>query len=562
MAIKTKLIIFIPVGLVINICLVSIISQFVFPTSRTLPNAKLFGQPVGKQKVSTVQSSIIDEFQSATVTIQTEDKQKTIPVRDLGAEVSSEFMTAKLSDYPFRQKLIPFSIFFKKPVVNYYSVGFAASQTDVLKNLIPEFEIAPKNAKLDIKNGKISVLPSANGMKINFDSALTQIQQSSFGPDSTTIKIKPEVTEPNITEAIAQKAYQKAVDYSQHQITISNSTGQTYSLSPDMIIDTLDVKELDNKKSVEVTINQNRLAKYLDKAGSIFYIPAKPTTVYLTDGQKTKQTTGTDGQSVDIDKLSQDIQDALNSATTTNSLTVNTLAIKPSITYQRSYSHTQKGLQSYLDYLVTTTDVRVSLKQLDGQKWSAGVRQTESTVSASTYKLFVAILVFEKINNNQLKMSDKILGTTVEDCLHQMLILSLNSCAEEWIGQFGRQNINNYFYDRGISSATSFTNPTATHTSAKDLLKVLNGIYDSSLLKNPGRETLLKYLAEQKYRKGIPSGTSGWAQDKIGFLWSYTHDAGVVHTSKGTYILAIMTKNSSFGTIADITRKIESIMYP
>jgi hypothetical protein len=69
-------------------------------------------------------------------------------------------------------------------------------------------------------------------------------------------------------------------------------------------------------------------------------------------------------------------------------------------------------------------------------------------------------------------------------------------------------------------------------------------------------------MSRQIWRKGIPSGTAGWTSDKVGFLWDYVHDVGVIHHPRGTYVMAVMTKGANYGVIAQITREIEEVLYP
>ena len=69
-------------------------------------------------------------------------------------------------------------------------------------------------------------------------------------------------------------------------------------------------------------------------------------------------------------------------------------------------------------------------------------------------------------------------------------------------------------------------------------------------------------MSRQIWRQGIPAGTRGWTSNKVGFLWDYVHDVGVVHHPRGTYVMAVMTKGASYGIIAQITREIEALMYP
>jgi hypothetical protein len=82
------------------------------------------------------------------------------------------------------------------------------------------------------------------------------------------------------------------------------------------------------------------------------------------------------------------------------------------------------------------------------------------------------------------------------------------------------------------------------------------------MISGTDRSMLLDKMGRQVYRAGVPAGSAGTVQDKVGFLWDYLHDAAIVHHPKGTYVLVVMTKSSSWGRIADITKQLEHIMYP
>ena len=154
------------------------------------------------------------------------------------------------------------------------------------------------------------------------------------------------------------------------------------------------------------------------------------------------------------------------------------------------------------------------------------------------------------------------LDTTVAGCFDRMILHSTNQCAETWINQFGRGHLNQFLQVRGISEATTFTSYDATRTSANDLLRVVEGVYNGQLASGHNREKLLDMMSLQIWRQGIPAGTQGWTSNKVGFLWDYVHDVGVVHHPRGTYIVAIMTKGANYGIIAQITRELEAFMYP
>ena len=61
------------------------------------------------------------------------------------------------------------------------------------------------------------------------------------------------------------------------------------------------------------------------------------------------------------------------------------------------------------------------------------------------------------------------------------------------------------------------------------------------------------------YRKGIPAGANGTVADNVGFLNGLLHDAAIVYGPNGTYVLTIMTDGSSWATIADLTKQIDTL---
>jgi hypothetical protein len=62
------------------------------------------------------------------------------------------------------------------------------------------------------------------------------------------------------------------------------------------------------------------------------------------------------------------------------------------------------------------------------------------------------------------------------------------------------------------------------------------------------------------YRQGIPSGIpNARVADKVGFLDALLHDASIVYSPKGTYVLIILTNNASWGNIAELAKEIESV---
>ena len=116
--------------------------------------------------------------------------------------------------------------------------------------------------------------------------------------------------------------------------------------------------------------------------------------------------------------------------------------VAPNVKKVYRYSNSQSGLESKLQEIGSRYNVRISIKQLDGAGWQASYRGSESTPSASTYKLYIAIKLFNEINSGHIKWNDPMLDTTVTGCFDRMILYSTNPCAEAWINQFGRSSRN------------------------------------------------------------------------------------------------------------------------
>jgi hypothetical protein len=73
------------------------------------------------------------------------------------------------------------------------------------------------------------------------------------------------------------------------------------------------------------------------------------------------------------------------------------------------------------------------------------------------------------------------------------------------------------------------------------------------------RDRFLGALKRNIYRQGIPAGASVQVADKVGFLNGLFHDAAIVYSPSGTYVLTIMTDGSSWANIAELTKQIEAL---
>lgn len=116
-------------------------------------------------------------------------------------------------------------------------------------------------------------------------------------------------------------------------------------------------------------------------------------------------------------------------------------------------------------------------------------------------------------------------------------------------------NLNNQLKAIGLTCTNIST---AWYSCANDEALFLQKLETGQLLTGGAKARLLDAMKRQVFRSGIPKGTGVVVADKVGFLEGYLHDAAVVYAPKGTYILTIMSKNSSWANIADAAQRIQA----
>jgi len=178
--------------------------------------------------------------------------------------------------------------------------------------------------------------------------------------------------------------------------------------------------------------------------------------------------------------------------------------------------------------------------------------------SASIYKMYLADIVYNKVSRGELTLGDPINGTTIQGCIEVMIVRSDNPCAVALGSLVGWGANDGFLRGQGFNS-TAFVSG-GQLTTARDTANLLSKLMAGSLIAGDYKNQLLGYMNRNIYRAGIPAGSNGSVADKVGFMDGLFHDAAVVNHPKGTYILVIMSKGSSFGNIADLARKISNVM--
>lgn len=540
-----------------------IVVQLLYPYGRGLPFAKIAGTSVHMATHVRMAEVVAEKFAATKVKLVLDSITSVeFELKQAGAEPNTERMIAALSDYPLWQRLIPGSIVFRSNQVIAADVYYTnAPFREFIEAKSKELTFAPQNARLAIKDGRLVASEALEGSEVETAALLEVVGKASLLLGGTTEIIVPAKRIPAQTYskdlADVQYAAEMALD---HTVTIT-AEGKQFSPQKEEIA-TWIVLTQDEKGATSLLVDKEKVKAYLSQLNSQVGIEPGQTDITIVDGREVGRSTGSVGRALEVDNLAEQIATALLVPPSSISVRAQMKEVLPSVIYNSKYTTTQAGLQAYVNDLVRSKNIRISIQQLDGGKWYAGGRQDESTVSGSTYKLYVALVLFDKIDKGEIHWDDPMFDTTVAGCFERMTVASTNPCAESWLAQWGRQYVNDFIYARGFSTGTTFTSNIATHTTASDLSKFMTGLNDGTLVSGANRERLFSSLGRHPYRYGIPTGSKGTVHDKVGFIWDYVNDTAIVNHPRGNYIMTIMTKGYSYATIASITREVERIMYP
>lgn len=510
-----------------------------------------------------IAADIQRSFEAATVSFSTNKKTIKTTLSGLGANPNTDKMANELTDYPFWERFIPFSLLIKHPSVGRMDIYFDAKKlASESQRLAKKLTISATDAGIEVKNGQLVIEPAAVGSNVAASALRNSIADKQFNFSSTTVRVKAKEVLPKKADDSIISVKQQAEAVIAKDIIIERSNGKTFKPNKKTLASWLAIG-VDKKDQYVLRIDDVALAKYVNQLNAKVRIDPGVTTVNLVDGDESDRLSGSVGREISMEKLAADLRRAALSKQVSETVSLIMRDVPSVVVNNRRYTESQKGLQAYVNYVTSTQDVYISLTQLNGKKWHVEARANESIPSGSTFKLYIAAVLFDEMKKGRIRWADPILDTDVAGCFERMTVASTNPCAEAWIAQFGRQYIDDFIHARGFSSGTTFvTNGTAVRTTANDLLKYMTKLHYGSLYGPEYRAKLLDSLGRHPYRYGIPTGSAGVVHDKVGFLWDYIHDTAIVERAEGTYIVTIMTRGQSYGRIAQITRELESIMYP
>jgi beta-lactamase class A len=542
-----------------------ILVQLLYPGDRMLPFASIDGVPVGGTSKSEAIRTLDEQAKRQRITLAlgsvNERFDEPVPA-DIGLTVSNKDRVDDAS-YPWFLRILPTSLLWygaaQAEDAPTYKTDRAKATAYVTAKLGEDCLIPAKDATLTLKDASLQVVESSAGGDCQTDAAVDTLSKAKPRLGQVAkVSIPATIIAPVGGDDDARKLADLLNRTSKSGVKLKVAD-KTVTIEQKEVLSWLTFKPTEDTLVYE--INPEKANAYLAKnATPIVSKPAGVTKVTTSDFTETSRQDGATGQTLDLAKTLDGIKRVLDDEAAGAQAQV--ASLPPKVQYTRTYTKTSTGIAAQMRFYDEDNAgvFGVTFAELGGQGLSAAHNGDRQFVTASTYKLFVAFSTIKRVEGGQMKWDDANIagGRNLSTCFDDMIVKSDNPCAEALIKKIGGKALNEDIRSLGLTN-TAFRADNNV-TTANDLAKYLTQLERGSMpIKPENRERLLGAMKRNVYRQGVPAGASGQVADKVGFLWGLLHDATIVYSPKGTYVLVVLTDGSSWGSIADLTRKIEAL---
>ncbi len=186
--------------------------------------------------------------------------------------------------------------------------------------------------------------------------------------------------------------------------------------------------------------------------------------------------------------------------------------------------------------------------------------------SASLYKLWVMGTVMKQLKEKKIKENtilsadvDKLyekfnlaspsaqetVKISVIDAVEKMITVSDNTTALLLSSKAQLSNVRKFLTEYGLSGSKLGTKDSEPITNAYDTALFFRKLYEGEIVDREYSEKMIDILKRQRLNSKIPKYLPDdvFAAHKTGELDGYSHDAGIIYTENGDYILAVLTKS-------------------
>lgn len=547
----------------LGIVLLVIIIQIIYPTNQLLPFATIDTANVGGMTKTEAVKKLDELYAKQSISLSLNDEQKevaSLKPSDIGLTAHNSARVDSY-DYPLPYRLIPTSLLWYSPVKSLDSVRYDRDEAKANQFITKQFGdkcvVQPQNASVKVNGSALEVIEAKDGGTCSSEEVLKQLQAATVTPGKPSmVRVSVDVTHPDVDSEAAEELA-STIERSTEKGVAIKVKDDTKTITKDELYKWLSFTVKDKK--LAVVLEAKKAQPYFDKSITpAVAVPAGKSTITTRDFTVVSEKKGVKGVTLDTAKTLISVADVVEGRK--NEAAAVTRTLQPSVTYKRSYTKTSTGISAMLQHYAEDHggEFGVSFMELSGGK-SAQWGSAKSFITASTYKLFVAYDTLKKVEKGDWKWSDSVVGgRNLSTCFDDMIVKSDNACAEALYKKIGYQKVINDVRKLGLGNTVLASD--GQRTTAGDLAFFLRKLYGGSLgLKTSSKDRLISAMKRNVYRNGIPAGASGAVADKVGFLNGLLHDASIVYSPKGNYVLVIMSNGSSWANLAEITRKIESL---
>lgn len=544
------------VGGVLLAVAISLVLQLAYPRSMTLPQTRIGGKSYGFKSEGRIAASIA-AMHEQKMHIESGAQTLRPTPKELGVTFTGKADARRAVSYSWRERLTPFSFFFERRDIPYYSFTVDEATAKRFAGSLQKYNKPPVDATVSLQGASVVVNKQQDGYVYEAEALAKAIKELKLA-GSMRATLLPIVVQPSITDQAAIEAAGVLQQRLQQPITVQ-AAGKSAVADPALLASwTVLTPDAQNQK-LHISYDKGKVKQWLAHFASQVYRPGAPRTVTMVDGVVRSDTSPADGVALNVDATA----DALITAATDKKTNIEGVTAPVTVMAQtiRSYTRSSQGIQALLDYWDATNAGTwgIVLKTTDGSI-AASFNPNQQFTSASVYKLYVAYVVYTKVDNGEMNMGTPTgNGNTVSGCLNIMILRSDNACAVELGGMIGWNASDSMLRARGFGSTTLAYG--GKLTTAQDATEYLLQLQGGSLLSAGNRAALLDIMSRNIYRYAIPAGSPGIrSANKLGAAGAFNHDVAIVYHPKGTYVLSVFSQGSSHARIRELARQISNVM--
>ncbi len=547
----------------IGLAAVFLLVQLIYPGNLLVPFASIDGQSVAMRDKSEVKRQIETIYKKQPLALyfgSAKEAYRTPTPDNIGLAVNIDTQIKAL-EYPLWLRLVPTSILWahvtRGVVSPTYTHNDEQLQAYMAKELGESCDVTPKDATLKIEKTKLVIVPSSKGGTCKLNDVHRQLAKVTprLGT-KTEVHVPMNERDPAIGDKQARDFRTQLEARIKDGVTVRAGNDKVV-IPRDQLLTWLDFVTADSH--IAAVVNAERSGGFVgEQLAPKVARAAGVSKVSTQDFVETSRVNGAPGAAIDTPATLASLGEYL---TKGSEAVVVTKSVAPRVEYTRSYSPTDVGLSALLQQYAQSHPgtFGISLVELSGQRRRAAYQDTKQFHTASTYKLFVAYGALKRVESGVWHWSDQIDGgRNLEKCLDDMIVKSDNPCGETMLKKIGYSALTNELRAVGLNNS-SFMGGNGPQSTAGDLSTFNAALESGQLLSPESKNRLIGLMKRNIYRQGVPAGANGTVANKVGFLDGLLHDAAIIYGPTGPVALTVMTDGSSWATIADLTRQIETL---